>query len=217
MLKYPILLPIALMLFLALLTFWINQTVQEQAARISRSNKNAPDYMLYNFVTTRTDATGKTKYVLAATQMRHYPDSDYTELDRPRFTQFGQDTPYTQIYGQRGHISDNGKLVEFAKQVKVIRQGTADKGEMRLQTEQLFVEPDTDIAYTNSPVTIHQEPTTEIKGTGMHFDKKAETMQLFNRVHVHYERAPMVTNTTAAANPVRNVAKPKRKASTKDQ
>lgn len=203
MLKYPILLPIGLMLFLALLTFWINQTVQEEASRMTGVNRHAPDYMLYNFVSTRTDAAGRIKYVLAASQMRHYPDSDHTELDRPRFTQFGVNMPYTQIHGQRGKISGNGKLVEFAKQVKLTRQATAEKGEMQLTTEQLFVEPDTDIAYTDLPVTIHQQPATAVTGTGMRYDKKSETMQLFNRVHVHYERAPVPVNAAPAAKPAK--------------
>jgi lipopolysaccharide export system protein LptC len=205
MIKYPILLPIGLMVFLALLTFWINQTVQEEASRMTGVNRHAPDYMLYNFVSTRTDAGGRTKYVLAASQMRHYPDSDYTELDRPRFTQFGENMPYTQIYGQRGKISGNGKLVEFVKQVKVVRQATAEKGEMQLKTEQLFVEPDTDIAYTDLPVTILQQPGSVVTGTGMRFDKKSETMQLYNRVHVHYERAPVAVNAVPA-----NTKKPAR-------
>lgn len=206
MLKYPILLPIALMLFLALLTFWINQNVQEQSARLNSVKRNAPDYMLYNFVSTRTDATGSIKYVLAAAEMRHFPDNDYTALQRPRFTQFGQDKPYTQIYGQRGKISANGKLVEFTQQVKVIRQATATKGEMQLQTERLEIEPDTEIARTDLPVTIRQQPATVITGTGMRFDKKAETIELFNRVHVHYERAPVAATAGAKAPAKKNAA-----------
>lgn len=201
MLKHPILLPIALMLFLALLTFWINQTVQEEGLSISRLNRHDPDYMLHNFVSTRTNATGNTKYVLAAIEMRHFPDNDYTELKRPRFTQFGLDKPYTQIYGQRGKISANGKLIEFNKQVKVIRQGTAEKGEMQLHTEQLTMEPDTEVAYTDLPVKIYQKPATVITGTGLRFDNKAQTTQLFNRVHVHYERAPDAANAATPAKP----------------
>ncbi|WP_029147435.1 LPS export ABC transporter periplasmic protein LptC [Methylophilus sp. 5] len=203
MLKHPILLPIALMLFLALLTFWINQTVQEQGLSLGRLNRHDPDYMLYNFVSTRTDATGNTKYVLAAAEMRHFPDNDYTELQRPRFTQFGQGKPYTQIYGQHGKVSANGKLVEFSKQVKVVRQATAVKGEMQLQTERLMLEPDTDVAHTDLPVTIRQQPATVITGTGMRFDNKAGTMQLFNRVHVHYVRAPVVTKAASPAAPAK--------------
>lgn len=194
MLKHPILLPIALMLFLALLTFWINQNVQEQGLRLSQLSRHDPDYKLYNFVSTRTDAAGNVKYVLAAAEMQHFPDNDYTEMQRPRFTQFGVDKPYTQIYGQHGNISGNGKLVEFSKQVKVVRQGTAEKGEMQLDTERLLLEPDTDIAHTDLPVTIRQKPATVITATGMRFDNKADTVQLFKRVHVHYERAPVAAN-----------------------
>lgn len=189
MLKHPIILPVALLLFLALLTFWINQTVQEQTKQLKNLGRHDPDYMLYNFTSTRTDAQGQIRYILSATEMRHYPDSNTTELQRPRFTQFGQDKPYTQIYGQQGKVSENGELVEFYHQVRVIRQATASKGEMQLQTERLSVEPNTEMAHTNSPVVIYQKPATVITGTGMVFDKNAETMQLFNRVHVHYVRA----------------------------
>ena len=191
MLKHPILLPIALMLFLALLTLWISQTVQEQVAHTNSMNRHDPDYMLYNFVSTRTDATGHIKYVLAAAEMRHYPESDQTELQRPRLTQFGQDMPYTQIYGQHGKVSGNGEQVEFTNKVNVIRQATAEKGEMQLQTEKLTIEPNADVAYTDLPVVIRQQPATIIRGTGMHADKKANTIELYNRVHVHYERPPV--------------------------
>ncbi|MDP8566489.1 LPS export ABC transporter periplasmic protein LptC [Methylophilus aquaticus] len=198
MLKQPIILPIALLLFLALLTFWINQTVQQQGVRLSSQGRHDPDYMLYNFVSTRTDASGFTKYVLAAAQMRHYPDSDTTELQRPRFTQFGQDKPYTQIHGQHGKISPNGKQVEFSQHVKVIRQATPTKGEMQLSTDQLTLEPDREIAHTDYPVVIKQEPATVITATGMTFDNKASTIQLFNRVHVHYERVPSAGKTASS-------------------
>lgn len=177
------------MLFLALLTFWINQTVQEQSKGLSSRLRHDPDYLLYRFVSTRTDAQGQTKYVLAASELRHFPDTNTTELQRPRFTQFGENKPYTQIQGQHGFVSPDGKQVEFRKQVKVVRQATATKGEMELRTEQLTIEPDKEIAHTKLPVVIKQQPATVITATGMVFDKQAETVQLFNRVHVHYERS----------------------------
>lgn len=187
--KYPILLPIGLLLLLSLLTFWINQNVQEEGLRLHRLSSHAPDYMLYHFVSTRTNANGETKYVLAAAEMRHFPARDTTELVRPRFTQFGIDKPFMQILGQRGKILPGGDKVEFSQKVRVTRQGTASKGEMQLQTERLWLEPNNEIAHTDLPVTIRQKPATVIRGTGLHFDNKANTVQLFNRVHVHYERA----------------------------
>lgn len=182
--------PLALAVLLALLTFWINQTVEQQGPKIDGSNRHDPDYTMHNFVTTQTDMLGKVKYILAATEMVHYPDDDSTVLQRPRFTQYTADKPYTQIEGLRGYVSSNGEQVELVDNVKVVRQAFEGKGEMQLLTEKLLILPKQDLVKTDAPVTITQAPKTVITGTGMIYDKKAQTMTLLNRVKVHYERPP---------------------------
>lgn len=180
--------PLTLVLMMALITFWINQTVQEQGPRIDGSNRHDPDYRLHNFVTTQSDVNGKLRYVLAAAEMTHFPDDDTTVLQRPKFTQFAVNKPYTQIQGLRGYVSSDGETVEFVDNVKVVRQATADKGQMELLTEKLTIEPSKDLATTQSPVTIIQAPKTKVTAVGMVFDKKNQTMTLLNNVRVHYER-----------------------------
>ena len=184
--------PLVLAILLALLTFWINQTVEQQGPKIDGSNRHDPDYTMNNFVTTQTDATGRLSYVLAATEMRHYPDDDSTVLHRPRFTQYTIDKPYTQIEGLRGYISSNGEEVQLVNNVKVVRQAFEGKGEMQVLTEKLLIYPKKDLVKTDAPVKITQAPKTVITGTGMIYDKKAQTVTLLNRVNVHYERPPMV-------------------------
>jgi lipopolysaccharide export system protein LptC len=184
--------PLVLAVLLALLTFWINQTVEQQGPKIDGSNRHDPDYTMHNFVTTQTDTLGKVKYILAATEMLHYPDDDSTVLQRPRFTQYTTDKPYTQIEGLRGYISSNGEQVKLVDNVKVVRQAFEGKGEMQLLTERLLIFPKQDLVKTDAPVTITQAPKTVITGTGMIYDKKAQTMTLLHRVKVHYERPPSV-------------------------
>lgn len=185
--------PLVLAILLALLTFWINQTVEQQGPKIDGSNRHDPDYTMNNFVTTQTDATGRLSYVLAATEMLHYPDDDSTVLHRPRFTQYTVDKPYTQIESLRGYISSNGEEVELVDNVKVVRQAFEGKGEMQVLTEKLLIYPKKDLVKTDAPVKITQAPKTVITGTGMIYDKKAQTVTLLNRVNVHYERPPAVT------------------------
>ncbi len=194
--------PLTLVLMMALITFWINQTVQEQGPRIDGSNRHDPDYRLRNFVTTQSDVNGKLRYVLAAAEMTHFPDDDTTVLQRPKFTQFAVNKPYTQIQGLRGYVSSDGETVEFFDNVKVVRQATADKGQMELLTEKLTIEPSKDLATTQSPVTINQAPKTKVTAVGMVFDKKNQTMTLLNKVRVHYER-PAPKNIA----PVKSMAK----------
>lgn len=180
--------PIVLALLLAIITFWINLTVEQQGPKIDGSDRHDPDYIMSNFVNTQTDTTGKLRYVLAAAEMVHYPDDDSTVLQRPRFTQYTVDKPYTRMEGLRGYVSSNGEQVTLVDNVKVTRQAFDGKGEMQIATEKLVILPDQDIAKTDAPVVITQAPKTVIHATGMVYNKKLQTVQLMKRVKVHYER-----------------------------
>lgn len=180
--------PLVLAILLALVTFWINLTVEEQGPKIDGSNRHDPDYTMNNFVTTQTDVTGKLRYVLAAAEMVHYPDDDSTVLQRPRFTQYTTDKPYTQIEGLRAYVSSDGEEIELVDNVKVVRQAFNGKGELQILTEKLLILPNKDLVKTDSPVVITQAPKTVIHATGMVFDKKKQTLTLSKRVKAHYER-----------------------------
>jgi lipopolysaccharide export system protein LptC len=180
--------PLVLAIFMAVITFWINLTVEQQGPKIDGSNRHDPDYTMNNFVTTQTDIMGKLRYVLAATEMVHYPDDDSTVLQRPRYTQYTTNKPYTQIESLRGYVSSNGEEIELVDNVKVVRQAFEGKGEMQVLTEKLVILPNQELATTNSAVLIKQAPKTVIRAKGMIYDKKNQTVKLFNRVKVHYER-----------------------------
>jgi lipopolysaccharide export system protein LptC len=180
--------PLVLAILLALITFWINLTVEQQGPKIDGSNRHDPDYTMNNFVNTQTDVAGKLRYVLSAAEMVHYPDDDSTVLQRPRFTQYTTNKPYTQIEGLRGYVSSNGEEIELVDNVKIVRQAFAGKGELQVSTEKLIILPNQDLVKTNSPVLITQAPKTVIHATGMIYDKKNQTVKLLSRVKVHYER-----------------------------
>ena len=180
--------PLMLALLLAVITFWINLTVEQQGPKIDGSDRHDPDYTMNNFVNSQTDTSGKLSFVLAASEMMHYPDDDSTVLQRPRFTQYTLDKPYTRIEGLRGYVSSNGEQITLVDNVKVTRQAFAGKGEMQIATEKLVILPKQDIAKTDAPVVITQAPNTVIHATGMIFDKKHQTVQLLKRVKVHYVR-----------------------------
>jgi lipopolysaccharide export system protein LptC len=199
--------PLVLAIALAIITFWINLTVEQQGPKIDGSNRHDPDYTMNNFITTQTDVTGKLRYVLAAAEMVHYPDDDSTVLQRPRFTQYTADKPYTQIEGLRAYVSSNGEEIELVDNVKVVRQAFEGKGEMQVLTEKLLILPNKDLVKTDSPVVITQAPKTVIHATGMVYDKKKQTLTLNKRVKAHYERP---TGVATKAKPIakKPIAKP---------
>lgn len=204
MARSAIIFPLVLLSVLALLTFWINQSVQPPAPKLDGSSRHDPDYVISNFVTTQTDINGELRYKLAATEMKHYPDDDTTNLQRPRYTQYAVNKPYTQVEGLRGYVSSNGEEVQIVDNVKVTRQAFEDKGEMTLETDYLKIRPTEELVQTDSPVVIRQAPKTVIYATGMIYEKKNKTITLLNKVRAHYEKP--VTKATAATDS--EVAKP---------
>jgi lipopolysaccharide export system protein LptC len=192
--RSTILFPLIVLAILAFISFWIESTVKSPLHRSKASLRHDPDYYLENFVTTKTDIKGNLRSMLAATAMQHYPDNDSTYLTRPRFTQFANNLPYTQIEGQKGQISSNGEEVEFTKNVVVFRRALAGKPEMRLATDYLKIHAKQEIATTNSPVLITQGTKTVIRGTGMIYDKKQQSFTLLKKVKVHYEKPARLTS-----------------------
>ncbi|NBO10026.1 MAG: LPS export ABC transporter periplasmic protein LptC, partial [Methylophilaceae bacterium] len=155
-----ILFPLVVLSVLALITFWIDHTVKLPSLKNGMNAGHRVDYFLENFVTTKTDIHGNLRHMLAATEMRHYSDNDSTELVRPRFTQYGENKPYTQIEGQQGFVSADGEMVEFKGNVIVVRQAFEGRGEMRLTTDYLKMFPNEEKAITDRPVVITQAPHT---------------------------------------------------------
>lgn len=191
--RYSIVFPLIVLGVLALITFWIEQTVNLPTQKVDGSGRHDVDYFVENFVTTQTDVHGNLRNMLAAVEMRHYPDDDTTELIRPRYTQYGENKPYTQIEAQKGFVSANGEEVEFKGNVVIVRQAFEGRGEMRLTTDYLKVLPKTEFVSTNSEVVITQDPKTVIHATGMVYDKNEKNFVLQKRVRVHYEK-PKASN-----------------------
>lgn len=173
---------------LAALTFWIDRAVQPPQPKRDGSTRHDPDYIISNFVSSRADRDGSPRYSLTGVEMRHYPDDETTELERPTFTQFSPRKPTTRMEGLRGMVSANGENVYFMDNVKLVRAATRSKGELTVLTEYLHIVPDLDFAETDRPVTILQAPRTVIRGNSMEYYKKEGILKLSGNVKVHYER-----------------------------
>lgn len=185
--RTAILFPLILAAIMALITFWINKTVEQQGPKVDGSSRHDPDYIMENFVTKQTDNTGSLSYILAAAKMTHYPDDDSTVLEKPKFTQYTADKPYTKIDGDRADVSSDGEEIEMVDNVIVVREAFAGNGEMRVLTDRLTLYPNQDLAKTERPVIIKQAPKTIIHATGMIYDKNKKTLKLLHKVNAHYE------------------------------
>lgn len=178
--------PLALMVLLAALTYWLDQAVQKPAAAPNALLRHDPDYIVDKLLATRMDINGGIKNTLRSDKLVHFPDDDTTELERPRFISFAKSAPVT-ITAKKGLVSSNGENVYFHDKVRVVRAPYGEKSEMVMDTDYLHVLPDDNIAKTDRAVTI-TDANMVINAVGMEMNSETRMIQFNARVKgVYYD------------------------------
>lgn len=183
-----ILFPLLILSVIALLTYWINVSVQPVQSKSDGASRHDPDYIVSNFISTQTDTFGALRYKLQSAEMKHFPDDDSTLLRKPIYTQYIKDKSYLQVEGTIGDVSGNGNDIKLYKNVKVTRAPYGEKQEMTLETDYLNILPNEDLVLTQRPVVIRQAPNTVVHANGMVYEKQKLTVTLLNKVRAHYEK-----------------------------
>lgn len=174
-------LPLLPLLGLLGTTYWLNQQVQPEAEKTDGSKRHDPDAVMENFSAVKYNTQGKPRFIMAAKKMQHYPDDDSTTLEVPRLTTLSAKQPAIHVIAKRGTVSSRGDEVFLYDDVEVLREASADREELTLQTEFLHVVPDRDWADTDRPVTIVDAHNT-IHAIGLEMDNNARTLKLLSQV-----------------------------------
>lgn len=185
--RLPLWFPLGLAIVLALLTFWLDSTVQEPLKKRDGSTRHDVDYQVENFLARRIGPDGLPLHTLAAAKMEHFPDDDSTRLTRPHFIAMDENRIPTHITAQQGLVSSNGEEVYFTRRVEVKREPGAEKDGLTLVTEYLHITPDQELARTDRVVTI-TTPAAIITATGMELNNRTRVVKLLSRVKGHYEK-----------------------------
>lgn len=186
-------LPLTIMLLLAMLTLWLDRTVELTVDSPARAPTHEPDYMIEKFNLQRLDANGEPRYRLSAARMIHFPDDDTSHLTLPRLIQSQPAKAETRVSATRGLVSADGREVKLYDDVELFRAGAAvgapggRTDDMRVLTAYLRVVPDDDKADTTERVTIEQGTST-LSGTGMTYDNRYRRIALLSAVRGTMER-----------------------------
>jgi lipopolysaccharide export system protein LptC len=178
-------LPLAVMLMLVGLTFWLNQLVQAPARKADGAMRHDPDLIVEQFSARKLGEDGRTLYTLAARKMVHYPDDDSAHLETVSLEAFEPRQPRLLVSANRGRLEQGGDRVWIEGNVVVVREGDGRTEPARLTTEQLLVLPDAGIARTSSAVTL-ESPTGHAVAEGLELDNRARTLKL-ERVKATYK------------------------------
>jgi lipopolysaccharide export system protein LptC len=181
--------PIALMLSLSALTYWLDLTVNESGGVRERQASAEPDFIIDDFRVTRMNATGQADYVLTAKRMEHFRDDDLTRVSSPSLIHYAPDAPPVRVEAQRGVVTGNGDVTEFYDNVMVSRDAAGGEPALILSTDYLKVLPDAATASTDREVTITQGRSV-LSGKGLEYDNKTRVFRLLGQVRGTFHREP---------------------------
>jgi lipopolysaccharide export system protein LptC len=177
--------PLALMLALAMVTFWLKETVQEPPAQ-STQRRHDPDYIVENFNVTSYGRSGTPESTLAAAKMIHYPDDDSTDLVAPRMVQTKPGEPRMTVTADRGTLSQGADELFLYGDVLLVRAADAERPEMRMRTTFLHIVSEKSLALTDRQVTISDDDQS-ITGKGMEYDNELGRLTLFQSVRSRFK------------------------------
>ena len=176
--------PLAIMLALALLTFYLERTVREDEAHPAL-RRHDPDYLLTNFSTTTYNRDGRPVTMLSAASMAHYPDDDSTELLAPRVVQSKPAEPRFSVRADRGVLSGNGDEIFLYDNVVLDRDAHEARPAARVTTSFLHIVRERSLVRTDREVLIVEEHRS-ISGRGMEYRNDSAEFFLRNDVQVQY-------------------------------
>jgi lipopolysaccharide export system protein LptC len=180
--------PLALMLSLAALTFYLDRTVNEEDSHPALRRHDA-DYLVTNFTTTTYNREGLAETMLSAARMVHYPDDDSTELEKPRVVQTKPEEPRVTMRADRGKLERAGEDIYLYDNVVLEREAGAGHGAARLTTDYLHVVRDRSLVRTDREVKI-VEPSRALSGRGMEYNNETGHFTLKSEVRGQFLSKP---------------------------
>ena len=178
--------PISVLTVLAGLSFWLMHATALPDEKRDGKDRHDPDYVISGMEIRKLTKDGDLQYVLQATEARHFPDDDSTEIATPHLTYLNPKKPTMYLSAQRAHVSADGETVQLNDDVRVKRDPTETRAALFGYMPDLTVQTEEETGNTESPVTFTQGASW-LKGVGMHLDNKTQTYVLKSQATGQFE------------------------------
>lgn len=178
--------PVALLLLLAGLTWWLDSKVQPPARPIDGSLRHDPDFYIEGFNAARMNPDGTKRYELTGTKLFHFPDDNSTELASPYLIYYDYERAPATVRSETARLAHGGDDVYFYDNVQIVRSAYGENPELGIFTSYLHVIPDRDFAETDKPVTMIEGNSTA-NSVGLEFDHAKQQVRLLSEVQARYE------------------------------
>eukprot|EP01038_Epipyxis_sp_PR26KG_P003525 gene3525-5028_t len=162
------------MAMLALATLWlVKNTPIYQGEKAAVAPKHVPDYTMRDFTVQRFGADGVMRLQIEGDALRHYPDTDTTEIDNARIRSITPEGRVTLASAKQALANGDASEVQLTGNAKVVREAFVKAGAIEetvdFRGEFLHAFLRTEEVRSHLPVTITRG-TTQLRGSSMTYD-----------------------------------------------
>ncbi|MGZ8190489.1 MAG: LPS export ABC transporter periplasmic protein LptC [Methylococcaceae bacterium] len=151
---------------IALLSWWlVKLTGVDEFDRVL-APAHSPDYFSKGYSKWEMDEQGKLNSKLIADQMIHYSDDSTTLMITPLIFFYNEKSPPWEIKAETGILSADGKNLLLNGKVTVFRAKAEGFKELKINTSNVKVKPESSYAETNEWAEL-LSPPNRTTGTGM--------------------------------------------------
>lgn len=154
------LLPLAVLIVLGVLSFWLSQLIQTNAVNTAANARNDPDLIIEKFSAQKLSPTGDVQYQLNAAKMVHLPATDTANLEQVEFTASPPEKPKLVARAPRGSSLRGGEEVILEGGVVMNTSALGSTPAMALRTPKLTLLPDEEIARSVDGVVVESSTDT---------------------------------------------------------
>lgn len=124
--RFLLYLPIAFMGLLALGTYWlVRSTPPTSEPRPAGPVRHEPDYFMHKFSVRNFDTDGRIRSEVTGDTARHYPDTQWLEIDAIRIRSFDAQGNLTTATATRGLTNEDATEVQLLGNARVVREAQA--------------------------------------------------------------------------------------------
>lgn len=185
--RFLLYLPLACMAVLALGSYWVVRSAPPLSTPSApRAVRHDPDYFMEGFAVKTFDAGGRLRSEVMGDKVRHYPDTQWLEIDAIRIRSFDSKGNLTTASADRGLTNEDGSEVQLIGNAVVIRAAdqTGEKAapSMQYRSEFLHAFMNTERLKSNKPVELLRG-NDRFTADSMDFDNAEQVLILDGRVH----------------------------------
>ena len=195
-------LPMLLMGLLALGSWWlVKNTPLPAAPRAAAPARHEPDYTMQRFSVLRFTPDGALRAQIDGETLRHYPDTDTFEIERPQVEGHSRDGGVTLASARRAISNADASEVQLLGDARVTSSPATPGGEgLSFRGEFLHAFLKAEQLRSHQPVTVARGGTV-IRADSFEYDHLQRTVSMKGRVRATFVSPPQGSATARRLGP----------------